>query len=371
MDFAGVASEIDSWVADGAVRGASIAIWHRGNIAAVRHAGESRPGVPVDDTTLFGLASLSKPITAATILSVCDEGLLELDTPVVDVLHEFGAHVDKLQANAMLEARRDDITFRQLLAHISGLPENIDSEIYDRIPLPSRDDQIDAMLQTPLTSAPGERLRYSNIGPGIAARAVESLTGKDFLTLTEERILNPLELRNIILAPGSAYDDRIATLQDPGSPRTARESYNSPWWRSSGLPWGGYYGSAEDMVRFGASFLPREQSPLSENAKREMVTDQVNGLEGGVESMYTHWTPGFWGLGWEIKGTKPRHWTGTKTSPATFLHWGFAGTLAWMDPSRELGVAVFANRSVVSQWMFKPARWTTLSDALCDVADQL
>jgi CubicO group peptidase (beta-lactamase class C family) len=371
MGFEDVASQIDSWVAEGAVQGASIAVWHRGGLVAHRHAGESQPGIPVSDDTLFGLASLSKPITAATVLSVCDEGLLDLDTPVVDILHTFGAEVDRLRANAMLEARRDDITLRQMLAHTSGMPENVDSSLYDRIALPSREQQIDAMLQTPLTSAPGDLLRYSNIGPGIAARAAETVTGTDFLKLAQERILQPLHLRNIVLAPGNLYDGRIATLQDPGSPRTDRETYNSPWWRSSGVPWGGYYGSTEDMVRFGASFLPNEQSPLSADAKREMVTDQVNGLEGGVESMYTHWTPGFWGLGWEIKGTKPRHWTGTKTSPETYLHWGFAGTLAWVDPGRELGVAVFANRSVVSQWMFKPARWTTLSDALCDVADEL
>ena len=371
MGFEDVARQIDSWITEGAVHGASIAVWHRGRIVASRHAGESQPGKPVNDTTLFGLASLSKPITAATVLSICDDELLDLDTPVVDVLHGFGAEVDELHANAMLEPLRDDITFRQLLSHSSGLPENIDARLYERIALPSRDEQIDAMLQTPLTSAPGELLRYSNIGPGIAARAAETVTGKDFLTLTQERILDPLHLRNIVLAPHHHFDDRIATLQDPGSPRTERESYNSPWWRSSGLPWGGYYGSAEDMVRFGASFLPGEISPLANESRREMVTDQGKGLEGGVESMYTHWTPGFWGLGWEIKGTKPRHWTGTKTSPATWLHWGFAGTLAWVDPSRDLGVAVFANRSVVSQWMFKPARWTTLSDDLCTVADGL
>ncbi len=371
MTFEDEASQINSWVADGAVNGASIAIWHEGDVVAVRHAGEAQPGVPVDDSTLFGLASLSKPITAATVLSLCDEGLLDLDTPVVDVLHDFGADVDGLEANAMLEAQRDDITIRQLLAHTSGMPENINAELYKRIPLPSRDEQIDAMLQTPLTSAPGERLRYSNIGPGIAARAAETVTGTDFLTLTNQRILQPLGLRNIVLSPGDRFDDRIATLQEPGNPGTERESYNSPWWRSSGLPWGGYYGTAKDMVRFGASFLPGEQSPLSPDAKRAMVTDQVNGVPGGVESMYTIWDPGFWGLGWEVKGTKPRHWTGSKTSPDTWLHWGFAGTLAWVDPTRELGVAVFATRSVVSQWMFKPPRWITMSDNLCDVADGL
>lgn len=371
MSFEDVAADIHSWVKDGAVNGVSISIWHRGELATTRYAGDAQPGVPVDESTLFGMASLSKPITAATVMSVVDEGLLDLDQELVDFIPEFGAHVNMASANFVLEPQRDSITIRQLLAHISGLPENIDSGIYDRIALPSREEQTDEMLQTALTSAPGERLRYSNVGPGIAARAAETVTGKDFLDLIDERILQPLNLRNIILAPKRNFDDRIATLQDPGNPGTTRESYNSEWWRSIGLPWGGYYGSTDDMVRFAASFLPGQESPLSPESKREMVTDQVNGLEGGVESMYTIWNPGFWGLGWELKGTKPQHWTGNKTSPETWVHWGFAGTLCWFDPTRELGVAVFANRSVVSQWMFKPQRWTVLSDALCDVADGL
>jgi CubicO group peptidase (beta-lactamase class C family) len=125
------------------------------------------------------------------------------------------------------------------------------------------------------------------------------------------------------------------------------------------------------MVCVAASFLPGQSSPLTDNSRREMVTDQVQGAEGGVESMYTIWDPGFWGLGWEVKGSKPRHWSGNKTSPDTWVHWGFAGTLCWFDPQRELGVAVFANRSVASGWMFRPARWVTMSDALCDVADGL
>ena len=85
--------------------------------------------------------------------------------------------------------------------------------------------------------------------------------------------------------------------------------------------------------------------------------------------MYTTWQPGYWGAGWEVKGTKPKHWTGNLTSPATWDHWGFAGTLAWADPTRDLAVAVFANRSVKSLWMFRPARWAALCDDICRVVD--
>lgn len=180
-----------------------------------------------------------------------------------------------------------------------------------------------------------------------------------------------MHLDNIVIETGTAFDDRIATLQDPANPGTPWESYNSHWWRSTGIPWGGYYGTPRDILRFATSFLPKHTTVLSDGSVYAMTTDQVHGLDGGVESMHTLWHPGYWGIGWEIKGTKPHHWTGNKTSPQTWVHWGFAGTLAWVDPTRELGVAVFANRSVLSPWAFRPARWTTISDAICDVVDGL
>lgn len=367
MEFNEVGSQIDSWISDGAVRGASIAIIHRGEMVYTHHAGESQPGVPVSGSTLFGLASLTKPINAAMFMALCDEGLISLDDAVTDILPEFGADVDPLTSNAMLEAERDTITFRQLLAHTSGLPEHTSLDLFDPSSLGSRDQQIEMMMRVPLASAPLERLRYSNIGHGIAARAAEEVSGEEFPDLIRSRILEPMNLGNIVLEPDDEQASRIAILEDPASEGTDWETYNSAWWRETAVPWGGFYGSAIDMARFTASFLPGGSSVLSSEAIEAMTTDQVHGLEGGVESMYTTWQPGFWGVGWEIKGTKPRHWTGNRTSPQTWDHWGFAGTLAWADPTRDLAVAVFANRSVKSLWMFRPTRWATLSDTICDL----
>jgi CubicO group peptidase (beta-lactamase class C family) len=136
-----------------------------------------------------------------------------------------------------------------------------------------------------------------------------------------------------------------------------------------GLTWGGYFGTAQDVLRFATSFLPGRENPLTPVSVKAMTTDQVDGALGGVESMGAIWDPGFWGIGWEVKDTKRKHWTGTKSSPATFCHWGQAGTLTWVDPERELGVSVFGNRTVRTLWPFRPARWSDLNDALVDVAD--
>lgn len=85
--------------------------------------------------------------------------------------------------------------------------------------------------------------------------------------------------------------------------------------------------------------------------------------------MKVTWNPAYWGLGWEVKGTKRRHWTGELTSPRTFCHFGAAGTLLWADPERDVALAVFANRTTIHLWPFIPARWSRLSNALIAALD--
>lgn len=368
MSFQEIATTIGNWVDEGAVPGASILVQHQGRQVAEFYAGEAQSGVPVGPDTMFGFASLSKPITVAMFMTLVDQGLVHLDDPVTDVLVDFGAEVDPLESNAMLESMRDSITFRMILAHTSGLPENVSHPNFSS--LPSTEDQISQMLQEPLVSMPGEVLRYSNLGTGIVARAAEVLAGASYQSLIQHAVLNPMGLDDIILCPGDHYNDRIATLKDPANPGTQYESYNSHWWRTGAIPWGGYYGTIGDMMQFITSFLPGGRTVLSDAAVLAMTTDQTDGAPGGVTSMRASWDPGFWGCGWEVKGTKTNHWTGKLTSPDTFLHWGFAGTLAWADPDRELAACVFANRSVTSLWSLKPPRWPELCDALCAEADR-
>jgi beta-lactamase class C len=373
MEFGDVVREIDAWVEDGAVRGATIAVEHRGELVALHHAGEAQQGVPVDDDTLFALASVSKPLTVAAFMRVVEQGLVALDDPVTHVLHDFG-HFDDPMAegiNPRLEGLRDSITFRQLLAHTSGLPELLPPDWLDMSTLPSMDHQVDLMMQVPLASAPGETLRYSNLGPAIAARAAEEVTGTGIHELIQHLVIDPMDLESgVVLTPRGDYDERIAIVQDPAHEGTPAESYNTRYWRDNGITWGGYFGTAKDTVRFATSFLPGRETVLSPGSVREMTTDQANGIPGGVESMMAIWNPAYWGIGWEVKGNKRRHWTGDLSSPDTFCHWGQAGTLTWVDPQRELGVSVFANRTVRTMWSFRPPRWAQISDALIEAADE-
>jgi beta-lactamase class C len=363
---------IDRWVEDGAVAGVAAAIWHGDEIVATRVAGEAAPGRPVRDDTIFALASVSKPFTAAAVMSVLSARDIPLDTPLADLLPTFAVVEDPLDPDLLpqVEILRDRITLRQALSHTSGLPENLGVRRLRMSSMPTHDQLVDAMEQVSLQSEPGAELRYSNLGPGLAARAAERLDGRDFHTILQEDILDPMRLAGIVLRPGPEVADRVVHVDDAAGKGSPHESYNSDYWRQLAITWGGYYGTTGDVLRFAASFQPGDTgNPLPASVRREMVTDQTGGVPGGVNSAGIHWREGAWGLGWEIKGSKRNHWTGTKTSPRTWCHWGQSGTLVWFDPERDLGLAVFGNRTVATAWPLKPPRWLRLSDAVFDAIE--
>ena len=362
---------IDDWVDGGVVRGASAAVWLSDEIVAVRHAGTARAGQAVDDATLFALASVSKPFTAALTMRVLERHALSLDTPVVALVPEFGGSADPFDEDALpqLEALRDRITIRQLLCHVSGLPENIGVKRLRLRDKPPLERMLDVMCGLPLQSAPGEELRYSNVGYGVIARFIERVSGVPFHEAMREDLLAPMGLADVVIRPDDPHLSRLSHTDDPASPGTDIESYNSAYWRDLGIPWAGLYATTSDVLRFACSFMPGQGRVISDDAASEMTTDQTGGVPGGVNSANVHWASGRWGLGWEVAGDKPRHWTGTLRSPRTWCHWGQTGTLVWVDPDRQLGLAVFGNRTVQTPWPLVPPRWSQLSDAIVRLAD--
>jgi CubicO group peptidase (beta-lactamase class C family) len=361
---------IDGWLGPQGVNGAAAVVWRGGEIAAERYAGEARPGVPVSETTIFALASVTKPVTAAVVLTLVEAGLVALDESIYRFVPEFAQAADAANADPDLEARRREVTIRQLLAHTSGLPEDLPPgtlRYRDRHDLAT---MTDAMCRLPLRAAPGAEVLYSNAGYALLGRLVERVTDNEFWKEARRRVLDPLDMNDTIACPDATVADRIALVTDTNHAGTDLETYNGSYWRGLAMPWGGLFGSARDLARFAGSFLPGGPRLLSPAAVALMTSDQARGVPGGVQSLRVAWQPAFWGLGWEVKGDKRRHWTGELTSPRTFCHFGAAGTLLWADPAHDVALAVFANRTTTHLWPFVPAaRWSRLSNAVIAALD--
>src|SRR2546421_894637 len=81
----------------------------------------------------------------------------------------------------------------------------------------------------------------------------------------------------------------------------------------------------------------------------------------GVLPGFGRMEPNDWGLGFELRDAKERHWTGTRSSPRTFGHFGRSGTFLWIDPEAGLALACLTDRDF-GDWA-KEA-WPRLSDAV-------
>ncbi len=87
---------------------------------------------------------------------------------------------------------------------------------------------------------------------------------------------------------------------------------------------------------------------------------QYPGLRGVLPGFGAQ-DPNDWGLGFEIRGTKSPHWTGTHNSPRTFGHFGQSGTMLWVDPDAQLGLVALTDRNF-GPWAAEA--WPVLADAV-------
>jgi CubicO group peptidase (beta-lactamase class C family) len=132
----------------------------------------------------------------------------------------------------------------------------------------------------------------------------------------------------------------------------------------NGSPAHGARASVDDLVAFVAE-LQRPQL-ISPESAIEAVSIQYPSLSGIVPGV-GRFAPCPWGLGIEIRGDKSPHWTGTDNSPATFGHFGGAGTMLWVDPRAGRSLIALTDRRF-DDWPEAVASWRSLSDTVLSAA---
>jgi CubicO group peptidase (beta-lactamase class C family) len=160
--------------------------------AAAFGLADRRSGIPVDLSTMFGLASGTKLFTALTVMSVIESGQLQLDRPVRGLL------------GADLPLISDDVTVEHLLSHRSGIGDYLDESLFDDIkdfelPVPaqrlrSTEQYVPILDGHPSVSAPGAEFEYNNGGYVVLALVAERAAGRPFDVLVRERVCAPAGL---------------------------------------------------------------------------------------------------------------------------------------------------------------------------------
>jgi CubicO group peptidase (beta-lactamase class C family) len=245
---------------------------------------------PMRTDSIFWIASQSKPVTAAALMLLVDEGKVRLDDSVEKYLPEFRGQMfvaEKDDDHKLLRKPRHPITVRNILSHTSGLPFNtpIEHPTLDLWPLSLR---VRSYAMTALDFEPDTKYQYSNAGINTAARIIEAVTGTPFETFLDDRFFRPLEMTDTTFWPDDEQVKRIAASYKPGPERKGPEETTigqlhyplTDRMNRFPMPAGGLFSTANDIARFYRMLLNRGELDgrryLSESAVTELTTRQTS-----------------------------------------------------------------------------------------------
>jgi CubicO group peptidase (beta-lactamase class C family) len=302
------------------VSAASLAITYKSRLVFARGYTWSKADSPTTEpTSLFRIASLSKPITSAGIFKLVDENRLSLDDKVMDVL-PFGAPEGQTP-----DPNLGKVTIVDLLEHLGGWDRDktFDPMFADKkiskalgVPLPiTQADIITFMNGQPLQYAPGTKYAYSNYGYCLLGRVIEQKTGLSYEEYTRESILSPLGIRRMQIGH-SKLEDRV-----PGEVRY--ESKNESVYGAFNLEnmdsHGGWLASATDLARFAAAFDDEANCPILSADSIETIFSLPATIDPAQYKPGTY----YYACGWEVRdygdGRRNTWHTGSLPGCYTFM----------------------------------------------------
>ena len=312
---------------------AGISVGHKGNrFRTVFTGGKTRfdaRGEPIDKTTFFDLASLTKPLsTVLSTLHLVDKGKLAFE----DSLDQF------------FPGKLRNISIENLLQHTSGLPAY--SPYYQHfLPRQSKKNQaqlLDRIVEEQLAYATGSTSVYSDLGFILLGHVLEQCGGKSLEILFERLIARPLGIENELrflpigshsqpagagVAATESCDWRGATLQG--------EVHDEHCWLMGGVAGhAGLFGSIEAVLLVCELLLDIWKGYASHPAfNRDLLCRALT-------QKHPH---SGWCLGFDTP-TPGASSSGRYFSPASVGHLGFSGTSFWIDPEKEVIIVLLTNR---------------------------
>jgi CubicO group peptidase (beta-lactamase class C family) len=249
MDFSDVDAHIDTYVNKNNLDGASLVVTDSGgNIIYQKNYGAN-----FDEYTVVPIASATKWLTGATVMTLVEDGLIQsLDDPVSKYLPYF---VDK--------GAKSEITIRQMLAFTSGLPGH--TEAQDDPHITQQDECAFVAENVELLRDPGTGFEYGGLQMEIAACVAEVVTGQPYREIMQERLLDPLGMT----------DTQLANLVN-------RNPRNPDYTSANPLTPGGVYSNASDLIKFSQMILAggsyNGNQVLSPETVQAMTADQTFGV---------------------------------------------------------------------------------------------
>ncbi len=324
-DFARLNAEVEAILEEEGTPGVGVAVisnfeilW-AGGFGVLQRAEDGAEVRSVDAETLFQAGSVSKPVTAAAVLSLVEDGVLSLDEEV----------------NAMLESwqlpgdRAESVTLRHLLSHMAGL--TVDG--FPGYPPTSRIPSVIEILEgrapantgvVRIAIEPGSRFVYSGGGMVVAQLVMEDVVGEPFAKILKEHVLDPVGMERSTFEqplPESLWGNAAH-----GHGRFRDEIVDYPWRIYPELAAAGLWTTPTDLARFMLAIreaMNGERTLMSRESAQDMTSPQLGGRTG---------------MSIGVAGSDPY-----RRMPLSGLNWGFR-TLSNLFLEQGDGIVVMTNR---------------------------
>jgi beta-N-acetylhexosaminidase len=312
-------------IRDSAFPGAQVAVVKDGIIAYSRSFGTQTydpSSRPIDQTTLFDLASVSKVIgTTTAAMKLFDQGKLSLDDNVSNYLPQFA------------EGKKAQITIRHLLTHRAGFPP------FKRFFLMCKTagEALDSVLASELLWSPGDTTVYSDIGMIAMGKVIEKIAGMRQDEFLEKEFYGPLGMKHTMYNPPREIWDHVVpteidTLWRKMLVRGVVHDENACL-LGGVAGHAGLFSTASDIAILTQLLLNKgTYAGVRYLSATTIETFTAKPLLG--EDRF---------IGWDMKSPTGSS-AGALFSPSSFGHTGFTGTSVWVDPVRRISQIILTNR---------------------------
>ena len=301
------------------IPGVLVGVASRGRLRHVQSYGLANVelGVPVSDSTVFEIGSISKQFVAAAIMILLEAGRVGLDDGIHEYLHD-------------LPGEWLGVTVRQLLTHTSGIPDYEAIQGYEAYRFRFTPEEIIRVAHSrPMEFEPGTGVSYSNTGYFLLSLIVERVEGRTLGEVLRTWIFEPLGMDQTRLA--DPEDLILHRASGYAGDRTGEELRNRDATQpSSTLGAGGIVSSVHDMAKWDEGLNGRG---LLSDASRALMWKSAE-LSNGDETGY--------GFGWSL-----REYRGRRSMSHGGMVAGFVADFTRL-PDDDLAIIVFANRYQIS-----------------------
>lgn len=317
-----------NYVNESAAVGGAIVITYKGQIAFLKCYGVRKQGEnnPVDENTIFRLASVSKTITGALAGILAEENIIGLDDNVVNYLPDFKLKNTESSKN---------IRIKHLLSHTSGLPPHTyDIMVEDQIQL---NEIMQRLNEVEITSPPGQVYAYQNVMFSLYDPIVSAKTKKSFDAVIREKVFEPFGMKN-----ASVDFESFQKNENKAFPHQKNETSYSPLKLNNRYyvtaPAAGVNASISDMAAFMIAISGKDDDLFSAKARQVTFTPQVE--TPLKRSYYRSWDKiqsKKYAIGWRIVDYKNH----TVAHHGGYVS-GYQSEIA-VCPEEEIGIAVLTN----------------------------